>query len=101
MAKRVIPIALNIKYGVVLQILTNVACDGESPYQEFTAMSDAAIYWTTENLPLVPSSISPHMIIPDKTNLLAWCADNGIEVDETKSIEEIRNEITNYYETAD
>ena len=87
---RKVNIALEIKWGIVNNILHNAIIVGESPYKEFDSLQDALAYMMENNLPFRGTKPA-YEVIPDVDNLKAYAAEYGLQVQGT--VEEIRNQL--------
>ena len=87
---RKVNIALEIKWGIVNNILHNAIIVGESPYMEFDSLQDALAYMMENNLPF-RGTRAAYEVIPDADNLKAYAADLGLEVKGT--VTQIRQQL--------
>ena len=87
---RKVNIALEIKWGIVNNILHNTIIVGESPYMEFDSLQEALAYMMDNNLPFRGTKAA-YEVIPDAENLKAYANEMGLQVEGT--VEEIRNQL--------
>ena len=87
---RKVNIALEMKWGIVNNILHNAIIVGESPLQEFDSLQEALAYMMDNNLPF-RGTRAAYEVIPDADNLKAYAAEYGLQVEGT--VEEIRNQL--------
>jgi hypothetical protein len=86
---RVINIALEIKYGIVLNIYHNMVYVGESPYVEFNSLQEALEYMMDEGLPFRGTKPTHELLSGE--NLKAYASDIGVDTSGTD--EEIKQRI--------
>ena len=87
---RKVNIALEIKWGIVNNILHNAIIVGESPYMEFDSLQEALAYMMENNLPFRGTKAA-YEVIADVDNLKAYASEMGLQVEGT--VEEIRNQL--------
>ena len=83
-------IALEIKWGIVNNILHNAVIVGESPYKEFDSLQEALAYMMENNLPFRGTKPAYEVIL-DANNMKAYAKEIGLQVEGT--LEDIRNQL--------